>query len=119
MGSGAAFGIAYYLDSERYIIERAEDPNSTKVAQVEREIMGGAPLSQVTLKVWWKPNWGIALCQMAEFYADAELEVRWLDDQKVEIQHGPDASYSLIHQQECHGAAPVFVENDLLYVKNI
>lgn len=78
---------AAFLDSERTVLSRAPAPNGTRVAQVERLIVGGVPHIVVLVRANWSPDWYLAGCVAASHYRDDRVSVRWLSDAAIEVTH--------------------------------
>lgn len=105
---GTPFGLAYWLDSERSVVAIIRSPDGSTRAQVEHIVMGGAPLTVVTVRKWWEPNTSLNLCRLATYYADVPLSIRWRGAAQVEVAAGAAAERHRIEDRKCGSVSPFF-----------
>ncbi len=107
-------GLAVFLDSERTMLARSSSPDSNRVAQVERIIVGGAPSIVVMVRSWWMPDWYLTGCAAASHYRDAHARVSWPSNGEIVVQHTDDQRFwetgsAPFHHKRCEGLAVRFV----------
>lgn len=106
-------GPAVLLDSERTVISRVLSPDGTRVAQVERIVVGGTPSIVVMVRPQWMPDWYITGCAAASHYQDAEAQVRWSTKDAIAVTHTDDQLYwdigsAPFHSALCEGLTVTF-----------
>lgn len=109
-------GPAVFLDSERTVISRAKSPNGVRTAQVERIVVGGVPSIVIMVRSWWMPDWYLVGCGAASHYKDAEANIRWVSNRRIEIRHTDgrlfweEAGHAPFHNEVCSDLSVTFNE---------
>lgn len=106
-------GPAAFLDSQRAVISRVSSPDGTRVAQVERIVVGGAPSIVVMVRPRWMPDWYLAGCAAASHYQEAKAQVRWSTNDAIVVSYAGDQMYwrtgsAPFHSAPCEGLAVTF-----------
>jgi hypothetical protein len=106
-------GPAVFLDSGRTVVSREPSPDGTRVAQVERIVVGGTPSIVVMVRSQWMPDWYLMGCAAASHYEDAEAQIRWLTKDAIAVTHSGDQLYWTIgsapfHSAPCDGLTVTF-----------
>ena len=106
-------GAAVFLDSERMIISRSSSPDQSRIAQVERIVVGGVPSIVVMVRSRWMPNSYLAGCAAASHYQDAKASVRWASKDAIVVTHTGDRLFwhtgsAPFHRAPCDGLTVAF-----------
>jgi hypothetical protein len=106
-------GPAVFLDSKRTVISRATSPDGTRVAQIERIVVGGTPSIVVMVRPQWIPDWYLTGCAAASHYQDALAQVRWSTKDAIAVTHTDDRLYwdigsAPFHNAPCNNLAVTF-----------
>ena len=97
-------GPAVFLDSKRTVISRVPSPDGTRIAQVERIVVGGTPSIVVMVRSQWMPDWYLTGCAAASHYEDAEAQIRWSTNDAIAVTATGDQLYWDIGSAPFHNA---------------
>jgi hypothetical protein len=78
-------GAAVFLDSDRSILSREVSPDGSRIAQVERLVVGGVPNIVVVIRASWLPDWYLAGCAATSHYGETRAAVRWITNNEIEV----------------------------------
>ena len=86
-------GVAVFLDAERTILSRHPSPDGSRIAQVERLVVGGVPSLVVVVRSSWMPNWYLTGCVAASHYQDTAARPVWKSNDTLVVRSADDARY--------------------------